>query len=77
MINFQTGLPNITIFIKKINGTKTCSVPLIKICRYLLELSEDVAEVDLLRDDCVKVLDLNALLLHAVAVTDSYAAVVK
>ena len=47
------------------------------LCISCLELSENVAEVNLLADDSVEILDLNALLLHAVAMTDSYAAVVK
>ena len=43
----------------------------------LAELLEDVAEVNLLRDDCVKILDLDALLLHRITVTDSNATVVE
>ena len=45
--------------------------------RLLFQFLKDVAEVNLLRDDCVEILDLNALLLHAVTVTDSDAAVVE
>ena len=43
----------------------------------LFELLKDVAEVNFLADDVVEVLDLNALLLHCVAVTDGHAAVVE
>jgi hypothetical protein len=43
----------------------------------LAELLEDVAEVNLLRDDCMKILDLDALLLHRITVTDSNATVVE
>ena len=43
----------------------------------LFQLLKDVAEVNFLADDCVEILDLDTLLLHGVAVTDSYAAVVE
>ena len=43
----------------------------------LFQLLKDVAEVNFLADDCVEILDLDALLLHCVAVTDSYATVVE
>ena len=43
----------------------------------LVQLLEDVAEVNLLRDDSMEILDLHALLLHRVAVTDGHATVVE
>ena len=43
----------------------------------LFQLLKDVAEVNFLADDCVEILDLDALLLHCVTVTDSYATVVE
>ena len=43
----------------------------------LFKFLEDVAEVYLLADDAVKILDLYPLLLHCVTVTDGHAAVVK
>ena len=43
----------------------------------LFELLKDVAEVNFLADDAVEILDLNALLLHCVAMTDGYATVIE
>jgi hypothetical protein len=43
----------------------------------LVELLEDIAEIDFLRDDCMQIFDLDTLLLHRVTVTDSDATVVK
>ncbi len=43
----------------------------------VFELLKDVAEVNLLADDSMKILNLDALLLHCVTVTDSYATVVE
>ena len=42
----------------------------------LLKRLKDVAEVDFLADDRVKILDLDTLLLHCVAVTNGYTTVV-
>ena len=43
----------------------------------LFQLLKDVAEVHFLGDDCVEILDLYALLLHRVTMTDGHAAVVE
>lgn len=43
----------------------------------LFQFLENVAEVHLLGDDAVELLDLDALLLHRVAVTDGHATVVE
>ena len=45
--------------------------------KLLVELREDIAEIDFLGDDRMEILDLHALLLHRITVTDSYATVVK
>ena len=43
----------------------------------LFEFLENVAEVNFFADNAVEVLNLNALLLHCVTVTDGYATVVE
>ena len=43
----------------------------------LFKFLKNVAEVNLLADDRVEILDLDTLLLHCVTVTDSYATVVE
>ena len=43
----------------------------------LFKFLEDVAEVDLLADDAVKILDLYPLLLHCITMTDGHATVVE
>lgn len=45
--------------------------------RGLFQFLKDVAEVNLLADDAVEILDFHTLLLHRVAVTDSNTAVVE
>lgn len=43
----------------------------------LFQFLENVAEVDLLGDDAVELLDLDALLLHRITMTDGNATVVE
>ena len=43
----------------------------------LFKFLQDVAEVNLLTDDTMKILDLDTLLLHSVTVTDSYTTVIE
>ena len=42
---------------------------------WLFEFLEDIAQIDLLADDSVKILDLDSLLLHCVAMTDGHATI--
>ena len=42
----------------------------------LFQLLKDIAEINLLRDDSMKILDLYTLLLHRVTMTDSHTTVI-
>ena len=47
------------------------------LCYELAEFLKDVAEVDLLRDDRMEILDLHALLLHRITMADGHATVIE